>query len=203
MAREISTLRRDARQTRRALLDAVGDLLRTQGTYFSLPELAASSGVSTSSTYRHFDSVEDACEQFLAEIIKELLDLLGAVASSQPATDLIRTMCRAWVEQVDVWGPAAVELRATQGLLAGRRTGQPGVVALFSVLESALVRAFGSQVEDPVDREEAALLWLTLFDERLVLDLRESGRTVEETSEFLHAALVGALQHVGDSPGTD
>ena len=85
MASPRSALRRDTRQTRDRLLDAIGELLAESGPTFGLPELARRGEVATATAYRHFETIHDAYHQYLLRTVDQLAAALGSVARSRTA----------------------------------------------------------------------------------------------------------------------
>ncbi len=76
-----------AAATRRALLDAAGELLDTGGpTAVTLREVGARAGVSRSAPYRHFADKESLLTGLAIEAWNEVADVLGGLASSTDTT---------------------------------------------------------------------------------------------------------------------
>ena len=188
-----SVLRRDTRQTRDRLLDAVGELLAESGPTFGLPELARRGEVATATAYRHFETVHDAYHQYLLRTVDQLAAALSSFTRSRTARGRFDWACKKWAEQALSWGPAIVHIRNWRGFLQRLRDHDPAIIALYAALEP-IVRAL---IEDKVlpeqDVEYAILVWITLFDERVILDLGEakgwqSGRIARQLgSTVLHA----------------
>jgi AcrR family transcriptional regulator len=174
MASPRPVLRRDTRQTRDRLLDATGELLAESGPTFGLPELARRGEVAIATAYRHFETVHDAYHQYMLRTAVQLAAALGSVGQSRTARGRFDGACGKWAEQALGWGPAIVHVRNWRGFLQRLQDQDPAVTALYAALEPIV----GALIEDGVipgqDVEYAVLVWITLFDERVIVDLSES-----------------------------
>ena len=174
MASPGPALRRDTRQTRDRLLDAVGELLAESGPTFGLPELARRGEVATATAYRHFETVHDAYQQYLLRTVDQLTAALGSVAHSRTARGRFDRACEKWAEQALDWGPAIVHIRDWRGFLQRLRDRDPAIIALYAALEPIVLALIADNVLPEQDIEYAILVWITLFDERVILDLGEA-----------------------------
>lgn len=185
-------LRRDTARTRDRLLDAAGELLATRGAGFSLPDLARASGVATATVYRHFDDVRDVHREFYYRLIDELVAELVALPSR--STSRFEQIGERWVGLAIHWGRAATHIRSTDGFLARVAAGDPPTSALYT----ALAPVVGELVEDGVipkqDLDYALLLWITVFDERVIVDLAGLGWSPHRIARTLSASLLAAWQ---------
>jgi AcrR family transcriptional regulator len=188
-------LRSDARRSRDAILGAVAALLAERGPGFTLTDAARRSGVATATVYRHFPSVEDAVSAYYDQLCAGLLDALDAIPAAPDPVERISRICREWAVQAASWGPAAVYLRSARGFLDRLDSGDPFITALYGLLSGALRAAAAEGAIDAADLRYAALLWVTLFDERVVVDLTHAhGLSPDATAARLTAALLGALR---------
>jgi AcrR family transcriptional regulator len=169
-----SALRRDTRQTRDRLLDATGELLAECGPAFGLPELARRGEVATATAYRHFETVHDAHQQFLLRTVDQLGAALGSVGHSRTARGQFDGACKKWAEQALGWGPACVHIRNWRGFLQRVEDRDPAVCALYAALEPIVAALIEDEVIPGQDADYAILVWITLFDERVIVDLNES-----------------------------
>ncbi|GAA4181692.1 TetR/AcrR family transcriptional regulator [Gryllotalpicola koreensis] len=186
-------LRRDTQATRDRLLDAVGRLVTTQGPTFGLPDLARESGISTATVYRHFGTIHDAFDQFLLRLGHELAGQLNATRGGDGIARF-RAACVTWVDVVEEWGIAATRIRSTEGYLTRVRRGEALTTALHEALSGILVRLIADQRIPPVDLDYAILLWTTLFDERVLIDLRlAKGWSNEHIATQLGSAVLAAI----------
>jgi AcrR family transcriptional regulator len=193
MASPRPALRQDTRQTRDRLLDAVGEMLAESGPTFGLPELARRGEVATATAYRHFETIHDAFQQYLLRTVDRLAGALDSVARSRTSLGRFDRACKKWAEQAVSWGPAIVHIRNWRGFLQRLRDHDPAIVALYAALEPILLALIEDNVLPEQDIEYAVLIWITLFDERVILDLAEtngwqSGRIARQLSlTVLHA----------------
>ncbi|THJ41168.1 TetR/AcrR family transcriptional regulator [Candidatus Frankia alpina] len=191
-------LRRDTQETRDRLLVAFGELLAESGPTFGLPELARRGGVATATAYRHFETIHDAHHEFLLQLTDRLTDRLTGRLQSVPPTWTPRrrfdAACERWAEQAADWGPAAVHIRSWRGFLERVHLGDEPTGALYAALEP-IVRDLIDQGELPdQDVEYAVLVWITMFDERVIVDLRESkGWPVQRLARVLGRSVLSAL----------
>jgi len=198
MASPRSALRRDTRQTRDRLLDAIGELLAESGPTFGLPELARRGEVATATAYRHFETIHDAYHQYLLRTVDQLAAALGSVARSRTARGQFDGACKKWAEQALDWGPSIVHIRNWRGFLQRLHDHDPAIIALYAALEPIVLALMKDKLIPDQDIEYATLIWITLFDERVILDLAEakgwpSGRIARQLgSSVLHA--LGGIQ---------
>jgi AcrR family transcriptional regulator len=186
--------RGDARLRRAALLAAVGELLAERGTAFSLADAAGLAGLSTATAYRNFADTDSAVDAFWADLTAELLDAFDRLpAAADPIGD-IRAVCREWVAQASLWGAAAVHVRSPRGVLDRRGAEDPFVGGLYERLARRVEAAIAAGRVPSQDVRFAVLMWITVFDERAVVDLtRTLGWTADRTAGHLTEALLRVL----------
>ena len=189
-------LRRDTRQTRDRLLDAVGELLAESGPTFGLPEVARRGGVATATAYRHFETVHDAYHQYLLRTVDQLAAALGSVTRSRTARGRFDWACTKWAEQALNWGQAIVHIRNWRGFLQRLHDQDPAIAAIYAALEPIVLALIREDILPEQDVEYAILVWITLFDERVILDLGESkgwqsGRIAKQLGSTVLLALGG------------
>jgi AcrR family transcriptional regulator len=207
MASPKSALRRDTRQTRDRLLDAVGQLLAESGPTFGLPELARRGEVATATAYRHFETVHDAYNQYLLRTVEQLAAALGSVARSRTARGRFEGACAKWAEQALAWGPAIVHIRNWRGLLQRLHDQNPTIIAVYAALEPIVLALIEDKIIPEQDIEYAILIWVTLFDERVIIDLGEakgwsSDRIAKQLGSSVLYALGGNQAELPGHPGT-
>jgi AcrR family transcriptional regulator len=187
--------RRDAVRSRDAILVAVAALLAEQGPGFSLTDVARRAEVSAATAYRHFTSTEDAIGACYDQLCLGLIELFDAIPERLGAEEYIRRLSQIWVAQAASWGPAAVYLRSPRGFLARLDDGDPFITVLNERLTTAVSQAIEVGVLPDQDLRYATLLWVTLFDERVIVDLTHSHHlNMTETARRLTASLFGALR---------
>ena len=85
-------------------------------------------------------------------------------------------------------------LRSPEGVLQRADRGDPSISALLAALSAVLDDLVTAGLLPRQDITAAALIWLTLFDERLVIDLaRTLGWTTRHVADYLGQAVLGAL----------
>lgn len=189
-------LRSDTQRTRDRMLDAMEVLLEEHGLDFSLPDLAREAGVATATVYRHFDDLADLRAAFYERVVATLVAEFESLALRYRGLALFEQICFAWVDLSRSWAKAATFIRSAEGYLERVRAGDPLVVALH---ERALGVAIDQLIEDGAiprqDRDYAILLWITIFDERVVVDLTSTlAWSIERVAAVLQASLLAALR---------
>lgn len=186
--------RSDARQRRSALLAAVGELIAERGTEFPLAEAAERAGISTATAYRNFSDTGSAVDAFFAELMGDLLDAFdGLPVGDDPISD-IRVLCHEWVAQATRWGAAAVHMRSPRGLLARRNVEDPFIGGLYDRLARLVETGMTRGRLPQQDVRFAVLMWVTIFDERVVIDLTTAlGWSEKTAADHLTEALLRML----------
>lgn len=188
-------LRADTRRTRERLLDVMGKLLEEKGLDFSLPDLARESGVATATVYRHFDDLGELRQEFYNRFVGQLVTRMHGLAGQYAGEELLHQMCQAWVASALPFARAATFIRSAEGYLERVRSGDPFVHHLHTeVLVPVIDRLIADGVLPDQNRDYAALVWITLFDERVLIDLAEAlDWDVDRIADRLRTTLVGAL----------
>lgn len=196
--------RRDFLASRRDLLDAAQRILAAEGSRFSLIDLAAEAGVSTATAYRHFTDVPAVLDAYYAELIEDLVGRMAALPAAPDALAQFTAVCELWVRDATAWGPAAVRVRSSRGFLERLRAGDPLITRLYTTLAPLATRLAQEGFAPAIATEHAVLLWVTIFDERVVVDLHDTlGWPTEKISRELTTAALRALGHApvaGPSP---
>ncbi|MER6812048.1 helix-turn-helix domain-containing protein [Spirillospora sp. NPDC000708] len=186
-------LRRDTARTRDRLLDAAGELLADRGTEFSLPDLARASGVATATVYRHFTSVHDVHREFYHRMVDELVEELESISSRRHGVERLRLINESWVRLAVRWGRASTHIRRPEGFLERVRAGDPLTSSLYDGLAPTVRELIAGGTVPDQDIDYAILLWITLFDERVVADLTTAaGWTSRHVARSLTASLLSA-----------
>jgi AcrR family transcriptional regulator len=188
-------LRRDAQEHRDALLGAVGVLLAERGPGFSLTEVAQRAGVSNATAYRHFGDAADAIAGYSERFTRDLLAAFDALRPAADPLTAIRDLCQEWVRQAASWGPAAVYLRSPRGFLARLADRDPFITGLHERLECLVRVAIRAGVLPRQDVRYAVLIWVTIFDERVVVDLiGDLGLSPRQAARRMTVTLLAALR---------
>ena len=193
MTRPAARPRRDTARTRDRLLDAAGDLLAERGRAFTLPDLARASGVATATVYRHFADVRDVHAAFYERLLGGLVAELVEVRDATPGAERLDRMAETWVERVIRWGRAATRIRSADGFLERARAGDGLIDGMHGALAPVVADLVAIGAIPPQDVDYAVLLWITIFDERVVVDLRATlGWTAPRIARSLTGSLLGA-----------
>lgn len=188
-------LRSDARATRELLVSAVGTLLAERGLGFGLADVAAEAGTSLATVYRHLPSKEIAIDRYLSTLVAGWEREIEAATEGLEGWERLDAACRAWVEEAWRWGKSAVFVRSPAGIIQRHKAGDPVVEAnwrqLQPVIEELVAR--GDIPEQSVDW--AVLLWNTLFDERVIVDLAAAGWSSADIASSLTETLRLGLLH--------
>lgn len=187
-------LRADTQRTRNKLLDVLGRLLEVQGLDVSLPDLAKEAGVATATVYRHFDDVHELREEFYRRFVELLVAEVTALSGEYQGRELFDRTCERWVAYASTWARAATFIRSAEGYLERVHGGDVFVGQLDGVLRPIIAQLVDEAVIPHQDLDYAVLVWVTLFDERVLVDLESAlGWPVERVSGTLAATVLAAL----------
>jgi AcrR family transcriptional regulator len=192
--------RRDALASRKALIDAAGELLVERGPVFGLSEVARRAAISTATTYRHFPDVRAALDAYYARAVQDLLAAVATVPRDLDAPERFARVCRVWVGRALVWGPALVHIRSAAGFLQRLRAGEPSITSLYRSLSSVLAGLIDDGLLPEQPLEYAVLMWITVFDERVIVDL-DTGLGLAEAD--IAARLGHALRQILRTPASE
>lgn len=194
MANRSAGLRRDAAETRDRLLDTASLLLSERGPAFTLPDLARAADVASATVYRHFADVQDVHRALCYRLIGELVEDLGKVSARAKGRRQFDAICDRWVACAALWGRGATHIRSAEGFLKRVDRGDPPTSALFDALEPAITELVADNVIPAQDTRYAVLLWITIFDERVIVDLSETlDWPTKRIVRALSASVLGAL----------
>ena len=194
--------RSDRLRTRKLLLDVMGRMLEEKGLDFSLPDLARESGVATATVYRHFTDLSDLREEFYHHYIGTLIDDLQLLATHYRGRRLVHEICSVWVASAMRWARAATFIRSPEGFIERLQMGDPFIDRLYHrVLVPAIEDLIVEEAIPSQDPRYAALIWITLFDERVIVDLTVAlGWTTQFAADRLESSVLGALQSIPPEP---
>ncbi len=189
-------LRADSQRMRDYLLDVVAHLLEEYGLDFSLPDLARESGVATATVYRHFDGLGDLRQEFYNRFIGRIAHELMELSTVYHGRELFSKTCHAWIEVAARWARSATFIRDAKGYLERVHAGDSNVGTLQnSVIRPVILELIASGEIPEQDPEYAGVIWITLFDERVIVDLTVSlGWDLERVAQSLEAALLAVLR---------
>lgn len=188
------TMRRDAQRTRDRLVLATGELLETVGPNFTLPELARQAGVGVATVYRHFTDPTEAHHEFERRTVLELVELIAALPDDLTSLQRFERICVIWVRRSQNEVAAARFIRSPHGFLQRLQdSADTPMHALALALQSCLRRLIEDQQIPQQDLDTATLIWATLFDERIVVDLARGRKwSAKHIAAFLGDAVLGA-----------
>lgn len=187
-------LRRDSGRTFDALVAATETLLAAKGRDVTMADIAAAAGTSTATAYRYFASTEEAFTAYYWDRLERLITRLEDCGSSTQRATHFREMCRIWVEEAILAGPAEVHIRSARGYLERVRDNDPAVSSLHAVLAPALADLIAVGVLPEQDLDYAALIWATILDERVVVDLHVvKGWGADRIADSLASSTLAAL----------
>ncbi|NGN63584.1 TetR/AcrR family transcriptional regulator [Streptomyces sp. A7024] len=195
-----TALRRDSAQTRERLLDAAGRLLAERGPAFTLPDLARAAEVASATVYRHFADVPDVHRAYYHRLVAGLTGDLAAASARTRGLRRFEAVCEAWTACAVRWGRAATHIRSAEGFLERVERGESGTTALYRQLAPVVAELLADGEIPEQDERYAVLMWVTVFDERVMVDLtRTLGWSARRIARELSASLLGALGRQGDA----
>lgn len=194
--------RRDAAATRLRLLEAVGELMVERRLDWELADVATQAGTAVATAYRHLGSKDEALDLYMRRLVDDLAERLQTVRDTHVGQAAILAMCREWVELACEWGPAAVYVRSPRGLVERMHAADPILERIWTVVQPAVTEAIERGELPPQHVEYAVVVWLTLLDERVVVDLhRYLGWSPSRIADHLGTTLLRGLG--ADGPGPD
>lgn len=187
-------LRADARRTRNRLLDVMEALLQTRG-LVTLPELAREAGVSVATVYRHFDDAQELRQEYTERIVTTLTTEFERLQREHTGLELFERICRAWVDLASQWARAASYMRDPQGFIERIQGGDPSARRLDAILRPIVQQFMAEDLIGERNVDYAVLLWVTLFDDRVITDLQSAmGWNSLSVSRRLSGTYLAALR---------
>lgn len=184
--------RRDAVRNRQRLIDAVGDVLKTEPDTLSVPAVADRAGLSVATAYRYFPSLDDLLTSYMRGVVVELRSYSHDCPKT--GTALFEDVANHWAHQLRLHGPAMVQLRSRRGFLR-RLLGNDELTGIVRDAWERPIRGVMRQLAISDEHFNHALfLYNVLFDPREVLDLVNTGLQESEAVARLVAAYYGAVQ---------
>jgi AcrR family transcriptional regulator len=166
-----ASLRTDARQSREALVAAVGEIVARTGVVPTrLSEVAVAAGVSTATAYRHFASAAEVVNAHLLQLPELAVTQFVRQRPAADPVDRLHQWNAAWVGACRAFGPTSVFLRSPAGFLARRAVTDGPVSFVCGVVEPLLADL------DPADPLALLLVWNAISDPREVLDMNQTLR---------------------------
>jgi AcrR family transcriptional regulator len=167
--------RTDSRLTKERLIESVGLWVAQHATApLRLADLAAVSGVSVATAYRHFASIDDVVRAYVLLLPEQAAQRFAKSDRLQlSARERFHQWNRAWVRASLDQGSVAVHLRSPRGFLERRAEREPTVTFVCDWVEPLLQPL----VDDLIP---ALVVWNAVSDPREVLDLHNAQRWSQE-----------------------
>lgn len=168
-------MRQDAKWKREQILQAARLLVEQQGTRFSLPDLAREAGVGIATVYRHFADVDTVLAEITQILLGGLTDRLAAEGQNFEGRELFEQTCRRWVESALAWSDWAAGFRSGEGFLVRSQRPETNEHRQYTVLAGVLDSLISAGEIPAQDVGYAVVVWVALFDERVMRDLTFQG----------------------------
>jgi AcrR family transcriptional regulator len=184
--------RRDSVRNRRRLLDAAGDVLRTQPLEASMPLIAQKAELSVATAYRYFSTLDELHNAYMHQVGLTLRNY----SDDSPRTGmaLFEDVAGEWARLLRTYGTAMIQVRSRRGFIERLRAGDMVITTICTAWERP-IRQVMRELQVPEDQFEYALsLYNALYDPREILDLMESGLSEEQVLKRLSSAYFGALR---------
>lgn len=107
----------------------------------------------------------------MAAVADELVVDFSAVPATVRGRGRFEEVCRRWTRLAAGWGCAVIRIGSPIGFLIQVRSVEPVASALYDVLARVVSELVEDGVCPGIDLDYAVLVWVTLFDERAIIDL--------------------------------
>lgn len=185
-------MRRDAVRNRRRLLEAAGEILRTDPGAAAMPLVAERAGLSVATAYRYFPSIDELLGAYLHSVVVQLRNYSHDCPKTGVA--LFEDVAAEWARLLRTYGTAMVQLRSRQGFLARLRAGDELITTVRDAWERP-IRSVMRHLGVPDEHFDHALfLYNLMFDPREILDLTGAGLPEQVVVRNLAQAYYGALR---------
>ncbi|MHA6622185.1 TetR/AcrR family transcriptional regulator [Pseudonocardia sp. DLS-67] len=186
------SMRRDAVRNRRRLLEAAGEILRTDPGAAAMPLVAERAGLSVATAYRYFPSIDELLGAYLHSVIVQLRNYSHDCPKTGVA--LFEDVAAEWARLLRTYGTAMVQLRSRRGFLARLRGGDELITSVRDAWERP-IRSVMRHLGVPDEHFDHALfLYNLMFDPREILDLTGTGLPEQVALRNLAQAYYGALR---------
>jgi AcrR family transcriptional regulator len=178
---------------REQLIDAMETLLSQGKLPETMADLGRAADMSTATTYRYFQSLEDVAQAYLVRTMTGLRDF--SVQRPETGTALLRVITRFWVGVVIEHGKVLVQVRSRRGFLERLHRQVPSTVLGVEARRRALLGVLAEKHLSSQMLDEAAMLYNTMFDPREILDLIQiRGFDADRVTHVLIGAFIAALK---------
>lgn len=185
-------VRSDSVRNERALLRAVGELLKEDPERATMPAVAERAGLSLATAYRYFPTLDALHRRFMLSVAEAVLVDTENLKSSGEVR--FRAILRRWLRAIDEYGSAMVRIRSREGFLTRFAQGDPQTLVLDRIWGRAIREMLIDQGV-PLERYDLALsLYNSLLNSREVVDLRVAkGMDDAQLARHLTAVFTGAV----------
>jgi AcrR family transcriptional regulator len=180
-------------QRREQLIDAMEQMLRGGKLPATMADLGKAAGMSTATTYRYFQSLEEVQQAYLVRIMTQVRDF--SVPHGEAGQALLYAITRFWVGVVIEHGPVLVQVRSRRGFLERLHQHTTSTALGVEARRRALLGTLAENALPASMLEDAAMLYNTMFDPREILDLiNMRSLDSEQVTHVLISSFVGALK---------
>jgi len=186
-------LRKDALRNIGQLLNAAGALLRSDPAEATMQAIADRANVSLATAYRYFPTLQSLHTAFLQSVIVNIRDY--SLASPLAGKALFYDVSSKWVQILDLYGKAMIQIRSRQGLLERLDAGEPVASGIIEVWDRPLREVLREMGISEHHFRHAIFLFNMIFDPREIEDLRSTeGIPGDDIVALLSEAFYGAVQ---------
>jgi AcrR family transcriptional regulator len=191
--------RRDAVRNRAKLIEAMGEILRTDPGSVSMPMVAERAGLAVATAYRYFSSIEDLRTAYLQNVIVQLRNYSHDCTKTGVA--LFEDVVAEWARLLGTYGPAMIQIRSRHGLLARLHAGDELIFAVRDTWERPIRGVMRHLGIPDLHFEHALFLHNVIFDPREIHDLVSAGLKERQVLRGLTQAYYGALRGWAEATG--
>ena len=185
---QFSSARKDAIRNRSKLVEAAGEVMRSQPSQATMPLIAKKAGLHTATAYRYFPTLEDLLNYYLFDVLTRLREY--SLASQMKGLELYSDVLDEWLRLIRVYGRTMIQLRPRDGLLARLVATEPTISASREAWDRPIRAILAAEDVSSEYVVPAFFLHNMMFDAREVLDLMDLGLSDDD----LKACLVGGFR---------
>lgn len=190
-------VRQDAVRNKAQLVRAVGELLISDPEGALMPAVAERAGLSLTTAYRYFPTMEHLHREFMLSVIRHLQEETSLLTST--GTARFEEILQHWVRIVSHYGQAMVIVRSREGFLTRYLQGEAHTLAIAQVWGEALRGMLAERDIAPSQFPSALTLFNTLVNSREILDLRTAtglgDRQLVQHFSLLYQAALEGIRH--------
>ncbi|AGP52277.1 TetR/AcrR family transcriptional regulator [Streptomyces rapamycinicus] len=184
--------RNDAIRNRAKLLEAAGEMLKSEPEKVTVPLVAERAGLSPATAYRYFSSREDLIRGYVHGTIVELRNFSHDCPKTGLA--LFEDVVTERIRLVRITGAATIQVRSRRGFLTRLRDQDEVMLTVRDIWERPLRAVMRHFRVDDAHFDHALFLYNLMFDPREILDLIDSGLAESDVAARLIPAYYGALR---------